>query len=125
MALSGTISQVKDNYGLLTVSITGFAGLNNTTPSFLSQGYPYGSAQIDLTSGAPTADTIALQLSNDGINFATSTTNTANITSTVSTALFSLNVGSIDAPAKFYQFLLSAGGVGTYTITCVLMGSRG
>lgn len=120
MAVSGTITQVKDNYGLLFIQITGFAGLNNTTPPFLSQGYPYGS--IHLVGTTTTGDTVQLQGSNDGVNYVL----LASFAAAATNAILPLTVGSaVDAPAKFYQLQLTGTGGGTYTFNAVLMGTRG
>lgn len=123
MATSGTVTKTKSAFGLLEVTITGFNGVINITPSFNSEGFPFGSAEIALTSGSATNVQIQLQGCNTGIS-----ANFANLGTAATSypAITALSAASLEAPCKFYQFSLSGGdGTGTFTITCILMGTRG
>lgn len=126
MATVGTITQTKDVFGLLNVTLTGITGAGNAGVPFLSQGYPFGSAQIILTSGAEAVgDKLYLDASNDGTNFFIIGTLT---NPNIDNAFFALSsTSTLDAPAKYYRFHLDGGntGTGVYTITCILMGTRG
>jgi hypothetical protein len=117
MAVSGTMTQ---SYNFFRNAIIKIAGVTNgnTCPPFNSQGFPYGTVEVVLTSGtAPTS--IQLQGSNDGVNFVN-----LGVVATTLPAMSPLTVSN-ESPALWYQFAISGGdGTTLVSATVLLTGSK-
>ena len=116
--MATTATKVKSAYGTLDITILGL-GSNATSPSVNSEGYPFGSALVEVTGTSPT--NVTMQGSNDGINFVP-----IGGAATSFPALAAMSVTTGVAPCKFYQFVVSGGDATTQiAIYIMLMGSRG